>query len=116
MKLIKAYVRTTRADDVVRALRGAGAPGVTVSWGHGVGYGYEPFAFTFAPGEVSHAPQAAKLEIVCRDEQVDALLEAVLEKASTDCAGDGIVFVSPVEQAVRIRTGERDGDALHGKA
>jgi len=115
MRLIKAFVRTTRLDEVVRALRGAGAPGVTVSRGHGVGYGYESFSFTLAPGEVSHAPEVAKLEVVCREEQVDALVDAIIDGACTGCAGDGIVFVSPVERAVRIRTRDENGEALHAR-
>ena len=51
MKLIKAFVRTTRVDEVVRALGAAGAPGIPISRVHGVGYGYEPLPLTFAPSE-----------------------------------------------------------------
>ncbi len=115
MRLIKAFVRPTRLDDVVHALRDAGAPGVTVSRGHGIGYGYEPFDFTLSPGEVSQAPEVAKLEVVCREEQVDDLIEAAVDKACTGCAGDGIVFVSPVEQAVRIRNRDTGSDALRAR-
>jgi nitrogen regulatory protein PII len=116
MRLIKAFVRTTRLDEVVHALRRGGAPGVTVSRGHGIGYGYESFTFTLAPGEVSHAPEVGKVEVVCREEQVDELIDAILETACTDCAGDGIVFVSPVERAVRIRSRETGHEALHPRA
>ncbi|MGD8897154.1 MAG: P-II family nitrogen regulator [Acidobacteriota bacterium] len=112
MKLIKAFVRTTRLDNVVHALRDAGAPGVTVSRGHGIGYGYKRFDFTLASGEVSHAPEVGKIEVVCQDQQVTSLVDAVLAEACTNCAGDGILFVSPVEQAVRIRRGETGDDAL----
>jgi nitrogen regulatory protein PII len=112
MKLIKAFVRTTRLDEVVRALRDAGAPGVTVSRGHGIGYGYQRFDFTLASGEVNHAPEVGKIEVVCQDEQVGALVDAVLAKACSNCPGDGILFVSPVEHAIRIRRGETDDDAL----
>jgi len=113
MKLIKAYVRRTRLDHVVRALREAGAPGVTVSRAQGLGYGYEPFSFAFDEGEVSHANNVAKLEVVCREEQVGALIEVIAAQGCTGCAGDGILFVSPVEHALRIRTRERDTEALH---
>lgn len=116
MRLIKAFVRPTRLDNVVRALRAAGAPGVTVSRGHGIGYGYEPFDFTLSPGEVSQAPEVAKVEVVCREEQVDELVAAALEEACTDCAGDGILFVSPVERAVRISSRETGAHALRPRA
>jgi hypothetical protein len=44
-----------------------------------MGYGYELFTFTLAPGEVSHAPEVARVEVVCREEQVDVLIDAILE-------------------------------------
>jgi len=116
MKLIKAFVRTTRLDDVAHALRSAGAPGIIVSRGHGIGYGYELFTFTLAPGEVGHAPEVAKVEVVCRERQVDGLVHAILAQGCTGCPGDGIVFVSPVETAVRIRSGETGIEALFAHA
>ncbi len=112
MKLLKAFIRTTKVDDVVRALREAGAPGITVSRVHGVGYGYEPMLFHLAPSEIRTAPEVAKVEVVCDDQCVDVLLTALLQAAHTGYAGDGIVFVTPVERAIKIRTGDEAPQAL----
>ena len=65
MREIKAYIRVSKVDDVIRALRAAGAPGITVTRVHGVGYGYEPFLFTLAPSELKKTPEVAKIEVVC---------------------------------------------------
>ena len=106
MKLLKAFVRTTRAEAVVRALEGAGAPGITLSRVHGVGYGYDPATFTLAPRELSRTPEVVKIEVVCNDREVDRLTEVLVTAARTGGRGDGIVFVTPVERAIQIRTGE----------
>ncbi|HBS49904.1 MAG TPA: P-II family nitrogen regulator, partial [Rhodobacteraceae bacterium] len=53
-----------------------------------------------------------KIEVVLDDDQVDAAIEAIVDAAKTDKIGDGKIFVSPVEQAIRIRTGESGSDAL----
>jgi nitrogen regulatory protein P-II 1 len=112
MKLLKAFVRTTQTDGVICALEEAGAPGITVSRVHGVGYGYEPMLLTLAPCELDKAPEISKIEVVCRDEDADRLLEVLVDAAYTGGKGDGIVFVTPVERAVKIRTRQRDEEAL----
>lgn len=112
MKLIKAFVRTERVDEVIRALEDAGAPGITVSRVHGVGYGYDPYLFTLAPSEVAKTPEVSKVEIVCRHDDLDRLLDTVIEAARTGTRGDGIVFVTPVERAIKIRTGDEGSRAL----
>jgi nitrogen regulatory protein P-II 1 len=111
MKLLKAFVRTRKVDDVIRALKSARAPGITVSRVHGVGYGYDPYLFTLAPRELPKTPEIAKVEVVCRDEDAGRLLDVLAAAARTGSDGDGIVFVTPVERAVRIRTGE-EGDVV----
>jgi len=105
MKLLKAFVRMSRADEIVRALERAGAPGITLSCEHGVGYGYDPFTFTLAPSEVRNAPEIMKVEVVCEDEDADGLLSALCAAARTGYGGDGIVFVTAVERAIKVRTG-----------
>jgi Nitrogen regulatory protein PII len=114
MKEIKAFVRTTHVDVVVRALEAAGAPGITISTAHGVGYGYEARLFTIAPANVRTVPKVAKVEVVCRARDVDRLVHALTEAARTGVAGDGVAFVTPVERAVKIRTGE-EGRAILGR-
>ena len=105
MKLLKAFIRTTKVDDAISALRDAGAPGITLTQVNGVGYGYEPLLFTLAPSEIRKTPKVAKIEVVCDDDCVERLLSALLEAAHTGFSGDGIVFVTPVERAIKIRTG-----------
>lgn len=112
MKLIKAFVRTERVDDVVRALERAQAPGITVSRVHGVGYGYDPYLFTLAPSEVQQTPEVSKVEVVCRGRDLDRLTDTLISAARTGTRGDGIVFVTPVEHAIKIRTGDRGPRAL----
>lgn len=112
MKLIKAFIRTSRVEPAVRALEEAGAPGITVSRVHGVGYGYDPYLFTLAPGEVPKTPEVAKVEVVSDDADLDRLIDVLTAAARTGYRGDGIVFVTPVERAVKIRTGDRGPQAL----
>ncbi len=112
MKLIKAFVRTTRVDEVVRALEAAGAPGITISRVHGVGYGYEPLLFTFAPSEYYKMLEVSKIEVVCCAPDVECLVEALVKAAHTGVQGDGIVFVTPVEQAIKVRNGDKNSKAL----
>lgn len=112
MKLLKAFVRSHRVEDVVRALEDAGAPGITLSRVHGVGYGYDPYLFSLAPSEVQKTPEVSKVEVVCRSEDLDRLLDTLIEAARTGARGDGIVFVTPVERAIKIRTGAEGPSAL----
>ncbi len=106
MKELKAFIQSIAVDSVVRALQKAGAPGITISHVRGVGYDYDPKQFTFAPGVEGKAPELAKIEIVCRGEDVERLVQTIVTAASTGRRGDGLVFVLPVEQAVKIRTGQ----------
>lgn len=112
MKQIKAFIRNTRAEEVVRALEDARAPGITVSPVHGVGYGYDPMLFTLSPSELAKIPRIVKLEVVCGDADLERLIEVIRHSAFTGYRGDGIVFVTPVEAAVKIRTGEVGPQAL----
>ncbi len=112
MKQIKAYIRISKVDDVIRALRKSGAPGITAARVHGVGYGYEPYLFTLAPSELRKTPEVAKLEVVCEDHCADAAIEVIVNAARTGDPGDGIVFVTPVERAVKIRSGADGLEAL----
>jgi nitrogen regulatory protein P-II 1 len=112
MKEIKAYVRISKVDEVIHALRTSGAPGITVTRVHGVGYGYEPYLFTLAPSELKKTPEVAKVEVVCTDECADSGVSVIVEAARTGDPGDGIVFVTPVERAVKIRSGDEALKAL----
>ena len=112
MKLLKAFIRIGCVDTVVRALQKAGAPGITISHVHGVGYDYDPEEYTFTPGVEGKAPEVAKFEVVCSDDDVNRLLHTIVETAGSGCRGDGILFVTPVERAVKVRNGAEGTAAL----
>ena len=112
MRLLKAFIRIDSVDVVVRALQAAGAPGITISHVHGVGYEYDPKEYTFAAGVEGRAPEVAKIEVVCRRDDVDRLLRAIVETAGSGRRGDGIAFVTPVERAVKIRNAVEGAAAL----
>lgn len=114
MKLLKGFVRADRISKVIDELQGAGAPGITISVVRGVGYDFDvqlldPRVFpALSDDELRRCPAVGKIEVVCADDHVDPLLAALVGAARTGGAGDGIVFVTPVERAVKIRTGEEN--------
>lgn len=112
MREIKAFIQSGAVDTVVRALQKAGAPGITISHVHGVGYDYDPNEFTFAPGVEGKAPDVVKIEIVCRKEDAERFTQIIVQTAGSGRRGDGLVFVLPVESAVKIRTGQSGPGAL----
>jgi len=115
MKEIKAYVRRDEVDQVVEKLEGAGAPGVSIIGIHPIGYGYEPNAFQpLNAGLVLryHHLAIVKLEIFCGDNQLEPLLKVIRDYCCTGNPGDGMIFVSEVAEAIRIRDGVRGDSAL----
>lgn len=113
MKELKAYIRKARLNDVIHALRGAGATSVTVVKTVPMGAEIEPeYVDTLREVAVEHFAPMMKVELVCEDQSVDAYIDIIREAARTGERGDGVVFVSPVEDAVRIRSGERGDRAV----
>ena len=112
MKCIVAIIKPFRLDDVREALSELGVAGMTVSEAKGFGRqkGHTEL-YRGAEYVVDFLPKL-KLEIVVGDDQVDRCIEAITESARTDKIGDGKIFVFPVETVVRIRTGERDAQAI----
>ncbi len=112
MRKIEAVIKPFKLDEVKEALQEAGVQGLSVvevkgfgrQKGHTELYRGAEYVVDFLP--------KIKIEVVLPDDQVDAALEAIQESARTDKIGDGKIFVSPVEQAIRIRTGESGEDAL----
>lgn len=112
MKEIKAYCRPERVEAVVRALREAGLPHLTIVHVRSLG---ERVALERAPISVeagAHYVEHAKLELVCSGADVERAVALIREEARTGAPGDGIIFVSPVEGAIKIRTGVEGRDAL----
>ncbi len=112
MRLITAIVKPFKVDDVKQALKEAGAGGVTVSEVQGFGRqrGHTE-VYRGAEYTVDFVPKV-RLELLVDDADVERLLEAVIAAARTGKIGDGKVWVTHVDQVVRIRTGERGAEAL----
>ncbi|MEN9215657.1 MAG: P-II family nitrogen regulator [Gloeomargarita sp. DG02_4_bins_56] len=112
MKKIEAIIRPFKLDEVKIALVNAGIVGMTVSEVRGFGrqrgqterYRGSEYTVEFL--------QKLKLEIIVEDSQVDLVVDKVIAAARTGEIGDGKIFISPIEGAIRIRTGERDAEAV----
>ncbi|MBU63305.1 MAG: transcriptional regulator [Opitutae bacterium] len=112
MKLIKAIIKPFKLEEVKDALAEIGVEGMTVSEVKGFGrqkghteiYRGSEYTVDFLP--------KIKLEIVVDDDELDKILDAIVNSAQTGKIGDGKLFVIPVEQSVRIRTGEQGKEAL----
>ena len=112
MKKIEAIIKPFKLDEVKEALHEVGVSGITVTEAKGFGRqkGHTEL-YRGAEYVVDFLPKV-KIEVVLSDDMVDGAIEAIVEAARTDKIGDGKIFVSPVEQAIRIRTGESGEDAL----
>ena len=112
MKLITAIVKPFKADDVREALSEIGVSGVTLTEVKGFGrqkghtelYRGAEYVIDFLP--------KSKMEIAVTDDLVDRAIEAICKAAGTGQIGDGKIFVTNLEQSIRIRTGETGNDAL----
>ncbi len=114
MKFIVAIIKPCRLDAVLDAVTEAGASGLTVTEVRGYGRQKgKTEVYRGAEYEVKLLPKV-KLEIAAPADIVDRVVEAVVRTASTGKIGDGKIFVLDLEQALRIRTGERDGLAITG--
>jgi nitrogen regulatory protein P-II 2 len=114
MKLITAVIKPSRLDSVLDAVTEAGASGLTVTEVRGYGRQKgKTEVYRGAEYAVKLLPKV-KLEIAVRSDQVDVVVQAIQRSANTGKIGDGKVFVVDLESALRIRTGERDSDAITG--
>ena len=112
MKLIMAVITPFKLDDVREALTPLGVQGLTVSEVKGFGRQKgQTEIYRGAEYHVSFLPKV-KIEVVVPDTLAEQVVEAIARTANTGKIGDGKIFVLDVERAVRIRTGEQDGDAL----
>ena len=112
MKKIEAIIKPFKLDEVKEALHDVGVSGITVTEAKGFGrqkghtelYRDAEYVIDFLP--------KVKIEVVVEDSLVDNVVEAIENAARTGRIGDGKIFVIPVEEAIRIRTGDRGADAI----
>ena len=112
MKKIEAIIKPFKLDEVKEALQEIGVQGLSVievkgfgrQKGHTELYRGAEYVVDFLP--------KVKIEVALEDDQVEPAIAAIIEAAKTDKIGDGKIFVSTIEQAIRIRTGESGSDAL----
>ena len=112
MKLLTAIIKPFKMDDVRAALSDIGVQGMTVTEVKGFGRqrGHTEL-YRGAEYVVDFLPKL-KLEVAVGDDQVDATIDAIIQAANTGKIGDGKIFVSPLEQLIRIRTGETGEEAI----
>jgi len=112
MKLVVAIVKPFKLDDVKERLKALNINGMTITEAQGFGRqrGHTE-VYRGAEYEVDFVPKL-RVEVLVDDQQVDDVVDAIVAAAQTGKIGDGKVWVIPVEQVVRVRTGERGPDAI----
>lgn len=113
MKLVKAYIRPVLLEEVYKSLRSEGHCCITVFRGEGAGQYTDPeheHGSLYFPAMHSHV---VKIEIAAVDEDVPSIVKIIRDTASTGSRGDGIIFVMPIEEMVRIRDGERGSQVIN---
>jgi len=112
MKKVEAIIKPFKLDDVKKALNDIGIQGMTISEvkGYGRQKGHKEI-YRGAEYVVDFVPKI-RVEVIVMSEQVDLVIENIRDSANSGKIGDGKIFVSPIEQVVRIRTGEKGREAL----
>ena len=112
MKRIEAIIKPFKLDEVKEALNEIGIQGMTISEvkGYGRQKGHKEI-YRGAEYVVDFIPKV-KIEIVVPSENIQQIIEKIQEAAHTGKIGDGKIFVSPIEEAIRVRTGERGAEAI----
>jgi len=112
MKKIITIIRPDKLEDVKQALEEIGCHGMTVKEvkGRGIQLGITE-SYRGTDYKVDLLPKT-QIEIIVKSEDVDGIVDAIVQSAQTGCIGDGKIFISPIEEVVRIRTGERGKEAI----
>ena len=111
MKLITAIVRPDKLEELIGTLIDSHVHGLTVTEVRGFGRQFGQLATEAGPPRVALLPKI-KLDIVALDDDVEALVEAIVKHARTETIGDGKIWITPVDGALRVRTGDRDRAAI----
>jgi nitrogen regulatory protein PII len=111
MKLITAIVRPDKLEELIGDLIDCQVHGLTVTEVRGFGRQFGQLAAEAGPPRVALLPKI-RLDIVALDDDVETLIEAITKHARTETIGDGKIWITPVDGALRVRTGERDRAAV----
>ncbi len=112
VNLVTAVIKPHKLEEVKDALKGIGMQGLTVDEVKGFGrQGGHTETYRGAEYRVDLLPKV-RVEVLCDESDVDSVVDTIVAAAKTDKIGDGKVWITPVTRLVRIRTGERDGEAL----
>ena len=113
MKEVKSFIRCRKAEDVIAALEAAGIKDITLIDVMGLGqHLVDPVKAKYSIKCVEKYSEIAKVEIVCRNEEVQTIVDTIRKTAYTGMKGDGMIYVSPVEMAMKIRTEATGDEAL----
>lgn len=115
MKEVKAYIRHHRVNHVIEALEQEGFNDMTLIDVKGITRGLPREEYHYSLELAEKYMDVIKLEIVCTDQGADRIVEIIKINAHTGRKGDGLIFVAPVEEVVRIRTGESGEEALRSE-
>ncbi len=112
MKKLEAIIKPFKLDEVKEALHEIGIQGITIIEAKGFGRqkGHTEL-YRGAEYVVDFLPKV-KIDVILEDSQVETAIDAILSTANTGRIGDGKIFISPIEEVIRIRTGERGSDAI----
>jgi len=112
MKLITAIIKPDKLDEVMHAVSDAGARGMTATEVRGFGQQFGHLGTDRPADQKALVLPKLRIDVLVRDESVTLVTEAIAKAVNTGAIGDGKIWVCPVESALRVRTGERDVDAV----
>jgi nitrogen regulatory protein PII len=112
MKLVTAVVKPDKLDDALHAASGAGARGLTVTEVRGFGQEHQHMEAERPADAAAHVQPKLRIDVLTSDELASPIADAIDGAVRTGAIGDGKIWICPVDAAVRVRTGERDDQAL----
>jgi nitrogen regulatory protein P-II 1 len=112
VKEIKAYVRDSMIEEVADALESSGVTGMTITHVQAILEWADPDHFKYSLDTITKYTKVVKLELVCKDADVSRLIDVIRKHAHTGRSGDGMIFVTDVKEAVKIKTGATGEKAL----
>ena len=112
MKLVTAVIRPEKLEDVTQAVIDVGARGMTVAEVRGFGQQYGQVPEAYPADRASLLLHKLRIDVVVSDQEAGLVADAIAKSVRTGAVGDGKIWVCPVDAALRVRTGERDRDAV----